>query len=99
MKTWRILAAIVMVAALLGPSPAAFAQEKSELNPAFGIKDILAANLGKRVAVRLGSGGELEGTVAKVGDHLVHISKLTGKDFYDAIVRIEQIDAVTYRAR
>jgi len=47
----------------------------------------------------LGSGGEIEGTVAKVGDHLVYISKLTGKDFYDSIVRIDHIDAVTYRAR
>jgi hypothetical protein len=95
-----IVVATALAAMLLGVMPdISPAQEKFDLNPSFGIKDILAAHVGKRVAVRLGSGSEIEGTVAKVGDHFVHISKLTGKDFYDSIVRIDHIDAVTYRAR
>ena len=96
---WCVVAtalAVILLGVMPGLSPA---QEKFDLNPSCGIKEILAAHVGKRVAVRLGSGGEIEGTVAKVGDHLVYISKLTGKDFYDSIVRIDHIDAVTYRAR
>jgi len=29
----------------------------------------------------------------------VHISKLSGKDFYDAIIRIDKIESFTFRAR
>lgn len=54
---------------------------------------------GKRVSLNLESGMDLTGTVKKVSQHLVHISKLTGKDFYDSIVRIDSINAITVRVR
>ena len=77
-----------------------FAEEKKyDLNSAAGIKDILKENMGKRVYVRMNSGEELNGTVAKVGDQLVHISSLAGMDFYDAAVRIDRISAVKFKVR
>lgn len=33
------------------------------------------------------------------GEHMVHIEKLAGRDFYDALVRIEEISAMEARFR
>jgi len=94
---------IVMVSILLlclALSQNLFAQEvKFELNKDYGIKEILTGYVGKRVAIRLDAGEELEGIVSSIGDHLVHISKLSKKDFYDALVRIERISAVIIRVK
>ena len=76
------------------------AQEKSyELRSAATVKDVLSENIGKRVIVRMDAGENVEGTVHKVGDGLVHISKLSGRDFYDATVRIDRISAVIFKVR
>jgi hypothetical protein len=92
---------LALIAALcLGAAGSAFAQEKElELNPSYGIREVLNAYVGKRVAIRTGAGESLEGTVTKVGTHLLHISKLTGKDFYDAVIVIDKIDSVIIRVR
>jgi small nuclear ribonucleoprotein (snRNP)-like protein len=74
-------------------------ESKFELNKASAIKDILTEQVGKRVSIRLDGGEELEGVVARVGDQLVHISKLSKRDFYDALVRIDRISAVIIRTR
>ncbi len=75
-------------------------EPKYELkSPAATVKEVLAENLGKRVIVRLESGENLEGTVSKVGDSVVHIAKLSGRDFYDAVVRIDRINAVVFKVR
>lgn len=92
---------VVLIAALcLVATGSVFAEEnKFELNPSYGIREILNAYVGKRVAVRIGTGEPLEGTVTQVGSHLVHISRLSGKDFYDAVVVIDRIDAVIIKVR
>ncbi len=77
-----------------------FAEEsKFELNESYGIRDVLNSNVGKRITVKTDMGEVLEGTVTRVGSHLVHISRLSGKDFYDAVVVIDKIDSVIFRAR
>ena len=63
------------------------------------IKDNLYQHVGKRVELVLRSGVKISGIVAKVGDHIVHIEKLSGKEFYDAALKIGSIDAVVFRAR
>ncbi len=97
----RTMITLALIAALsLGAAGSALAQEKEfELNPSYGIREVLNAYVGKRVAIRTGAGESLEGTVTKVGAHLVHISKLTGKDFYDAVIVIDKIDSVIMRVR
>lgn len=75
-------------------------EQKYELkSSAVTIKDVLTENVGKRIIVRLESGENLEGTVIKVGELVVHIAKLSGKDFYDAVVRIDNISAVIFKVR
>ncbi|KJU85999.1 hypothetical protein MBAV_001815 [Candidatus Magnetobacterium bavaricum] len=63
------------------------------------VKDVLSERIGKRVLLKMDSGEALEGTVTSVGDQVVLISKLTGKDFYDAIIRIDKINSVVFKAR
>lgn len=95
-----IVVLLLMIGSMAIFSTGASAGEaKFELKPAAVIKDILTEYVGKRVAIRLNSNEELEGTVTKVGDSLVHLSKLSGKDFYDAVVLIDRISAVSMRVR
>ncbi|MBF0607651.1 MAG: hypothetical protein SFH39_06470 [Candidatus Magnetobacterium sp. LHC-1] len=68
-------------------------------NKATTIKDALSERIGKRVILKMDSGETLEGTVTTVGEQVVTISKLTGKDFYDAIIRIDKINSVVFKAR
>ncbi len=70
-----------------------------KLKPGATVRDVLSEQVGKRVALRIDSGEEIEGTVTNVGDGLVQISKLTGKDFFDAVVRIDRISLVRIRVR
>jgi len=70
-----------------------------QLNPQFGMKEILTVKIGSRVAVRTEAGETLEGTIVKVGDHLLHLSKITGKDFYDAVIRIDRITSLVMKVR
>ena len=59
----------------------------------------LKAMVGKTVTLQLTSGSELSGVLEAVGPSTVRIGQLTGKEFYSAVVRIEQIIAVVYRAK
>lgn len=75
--------------------------EEIKFDPGSGaaVKDILKDQTGKRVIVRLDAGEEIEGTVAKVGDQLVLLAKLSRRDFYDAVVRLDRISAVIIKVR
>ena len=100
MRTGKMIVAVFVVVICLGFSQIVLAQEmKFELNKGFGMKEILASYEGKRVAIRLDGGEELEGVVTRVGDQLVHFSKLSKRDFYDAVIRIDKINAMIFRAR
>lgn len=99
MKTMTRVPALALFCAAV-TAPGLSAQEKSyELRSAATVKDILLENIGKRVIVRMDTGDNLEGTVNKVGDGLVHIAKISGRDFYDATVRIDKISAVIFKVR
>lgn len=55
---------------------------------------------GKTVRFRLaGSGDELVGKLQKVGKELAHVSDLSGREFFDAVVRIDQVAAVSVQVR
>ena len=56
--------------------------------------DNLKSLVGKKVSVTTVSGKTFTGFVKKVGTHLVHLEKLEGKDYFDALVRIENISAI-----
>ena len=91
-----VLVTLVLVAA---GGPAKAEEKKIILNVSDGIREVLTANIGKRVSVKTDSGEVLEGSVVLVGNQLVHLEKLTGKDFYDAVISIDRISSLTLRAR
>ena len=76
-----------------------FAQGKIDLQTSDTILGILQKNLGQTVELRMKSGEKIAGKVEKVGDKLVHLSALTGAEFYDAAVEAADVSAVVVRTR
>jgi hypothetical protein len=58
---------------------------------------VLKRQAGQRVELRLKSGEKIAGKVETVGDKAVHLSALTGQDFFDAVVLLEDVSAVLIR--
>lgn len=67
--------------------------------PTDSIQSVVSAQKGKRVTLRLRSGQELTGTLRTSTDRLVVIAELTGREFFDAVVPIEAIEAVIVRTK
>ena len=97
----RDIAAVLFAAvfSLTAGSAMSADEQKLELKPSAGMSEVLAEQVGKRVALRLGSGDEIEGTVVQVGKSLVHVAKITGKDYYDAVISIDKVSAVRIKVR
>ncbi len=76
---------------------------EAEVSPVVGVsfnvdaslEDNLKSLVGKKVQVITVSGTAIKGLVKKVGKHLVHIEKLDGNEFFDALIRIEDINAIS----
>lgn len=54
---------------------------------------------GKTATVVLSSGAEMTGKVASVSDDSVKLSELSGKEFFDAVIDLDHVQAVMVRAR
>jgi hypothetical protein len=63
------------------------------------MRENLQKKVGAKVTLQLSGGQELSGKVVEVGETAVHLSELTGKEFYDAVVRLDQISALVVRVR
>jgi hypothetical protein len=61
------------------------------------IASTLKKQVGQKVELRVAGGEKLGGKVEAVGDKTVHLSALTGQEFFDAVVSIDQITAVVVR--
>ena len=76
-----------------------FAQGKIDLQTSDTILGILQKNIGQVVELRMKSGEKIAGKIEKVGDKLVHLSQLTGAEFYDAAVDAGDVSAVVIRTK
>lgn len=95
--TKRLLLPVVLVLALI---TAAVAEEaKMAIVNEDTIRTVLAKQVGKQVTLKLDSGEELGGVVRTVGEHVVHVEKISGKEFFDAVVDIDEVAAVILRVR
>ena len=56
--------------------------------------DNLKSLVGKKVSLTTISGKTFSGVIKEVGNHLIHLEKLEGKEFYDALILIVNISAV-----
>jgi hypothetical protein len=68
-----------------------------DLSSADSLRQTIEQHVGKRVKLKLVSGQDVEGQVAKVGTHAVSLTELTGMEFFDATVRLDQVAAVIVR--
>jgi hypothetical protein len=62
-------------------------------------QSILAAQKGKRVTVRLRSAQEMTGTVRDATAKLVVLGAVAGKEYFDAVVPLESVEAVLIRTK
>ena len=63
------------------------------------LADNIETFAGRDVFVHLRSGKAIQGYVKSVGNGLLHLEKLAGRDFYDALIRIEDISAIEAKFR
>ena len=110
MKAWKgkafaagfVLMALLLAHLVVTPQTAQTAagpKEYVQLNAAIPPADNLIAMKGKMVAVSLSSGQIMTGIVKEVQNNLLHLEKLSQKDFYDALIRVDQIIAIEVRVR
>ena len=78
------------MAAAKSPTPIAGVS----FNVGISMQENLKSLVGKDVYIRLRSGDTLQGYVKAVGDNQVHLEKLAGKDFYDALIRLDDVSAI-----
>ena len=95
MKRSSLLITCILVLACGG----IFAQGKIDLQPSDTVLSILQKNLGLPVELRMKSGEKIGGKIEKVGDKLVHLSQLTGAEFFDAAVDTAEVAAVIVRTK
>jgi len=80
-----------------------FAGTAAAESPQIGKDDtlhtVLASQKGKQATVKLASGEELTGKVGEVTGKLVLLQALSGKEFFDAVINLEDVAAVIIRAR
>jgi hypothetical protein len=69
------------------------------LSPTDTIQSIVATQKGKRVTLRLRSGQEITGTLREFTDRLVVLGELAGREFFEAAVPVEAIEAVIVRTK
>jgi len=65
----------------------------------YTLLELLQCCVGKRVTVALASGQQFDGELSKTTSQVAHLSKLAGRPFYDAIVRLDQVSAFAFEAR
>lgn len=77
----------------------ATALEGVKFDTAASLADNLKIFAGKDVIIHLRSGKTLQGYVRSVGNGFLHLEKLAARDFYDALVRMEDISAIEAKFR
>ncbi len=95
----RTMLRTVVLTLVLAAGTAAAEEAGFTVEPGASVRDVLAKQTGQSVTLRLKGGEEIGGKVKLVGNELVHLTQLTGRDFYDAAVRLDAVEAVIVRAR
>lgn len=63
------------------------------------LQSVLSAQKGKRVTLRLSGGQEITGVMREATAKLVVLGGLTGREFFDAAVPLEKVEAVVVRTK
>ena len=95
----RLLCTAVLIASPTLSAPAIAEELTIDVTAEAAVQEALRKLTGKSVTLRLDGGAELSGLVEAVGETAVRIGQLTGKEFYSAVVRLDEVAAVIYRAK
>jgi hypothetical protein len=107
-KSWKISVGKIRVIVFLAVmcvmassiAPLAFSEESGFQ---FGKDNSLQTNLlqfkGKTIEIHFKSGGQLVGKLSEVGTQSILLKELHGKEYYDALIVIDDIAAVIFKAR
>jgi hypothetical protein len=63
------------------------------------VQSVLTAQKGARVTVRVRSGQDITGIVRDVNQRVVQIGAVSGREFFDAVVPLEAVEAVFVRTK
>ena len=94
MKRYSLIFMVILSAVICASS---FAQDKASLQSNATVATLLQGSVGKSVELHLRSGEKMGGKVAQVTDNIVHLSNLTGAEYFDAFVDAKDISAVLVR--
>ncbi|MBF0551948.1 MAG: hypothetical protein HQK60_15615 [Deltaproteobacteria bacterium] len=102
----QTLAAVIVLTMILGFTFFTQTKDVQAAEPEivkFNVDTSLTENLvmlkGKSVTVFLASGQTITGVVTSVKGNLLHLGKLSQKEFYDALVSIDHISAIEARVK
>ena len=93
----RIAMPTLLLAALLATHPA-LAQDLKVASTAT-VESLITAQKGKRITVRTRSGQELTGVVREVTPRFVQLGALAGRDYFDAVVALDSVEALIVRTK
>jgi hypothetical protein len=96
---FRAVALAIVGAVALVAAPLRAQEVKLSVEGNAPVRDTLKSRVGAKVVLRLVSGEEIGGTVRQVGDAAVQLSELSGREFYDAVIRMDHVSAVIVRVR
>ena len=103
---WAVvaMALVLSLGFCLHPAPAAAGAKLVAIaGMSFNANASLADNLkglkGKKVSVTTGAGKVFTGLLKAVGPHLIQLEKLERKEYFDALIRIQDISAVEAQFR
>ena len=89
--------ACLLLCATLGTGQAMAADTSTQLNASVDMAQNLRNFTGVKVFITLMSGTSISGTVKSVSKEMLHLSELTGKEYFDSIIRIDHISAMEAR--
>jgi len=104
MKTLHI-SSLILLSALSVASAPVLAETKITAieGVAYDIDKPMADNVqtlvGKKVTVTLHAGGTMTGLVKDANNILLHLEKLEGKEYFDALILVKDISAIETRYR
>lgn len=94
--------AAVLLGVVIFYAGSLYAEEKApcpQFNCISSLEDNLRLMTGKTVTVTLNSGASYTGKVKEVKNKLLILEKLSGKSYYDALIRADKVIAVESQVR
>jgi hypothetical protein len=91
----------LMATLLVGASPGFGRAEESKISVSTpdAMKAALTQLVGKSVTLRLTSGESIAGIVEEVGPSALRLGQLVGKEYFAAVIQLEGVLGVEYRAK